>query len=34
MAELTERMSMGWVPDYPDFRDYDINKDDIPPSKL
>jgi C1A family cysteine protease len=22
---------MGWVPDYPDFRDYDINKDEIPP---
>jgi C1A family cysteine protease len=33
MAELTERMAMGWVPDYPDFRDYDINKDDIPPTQ-
>jgi C1A family cysteine protease len=34
MAEYKERMGMGWVPDYPDFRDYDINKDDIPPTQV
>src|SRR4030067_2007504 len=34
MAEMNERMGMGWVPDYPDFRDFDINKDDIPPQQV
>ena len=34
MAEISERVGMGWVPDYPDFRDYDINKDDIPPQQV
>ena len=34
MEEITERIGMGWVPDYPDFRDYDINKDDIPPQQV
>jgi len=34
MAEMIERMGMGWVPDYPDFRDFDINKDDIPPQQV
>lgn len=29
--EQNTRLGMGWVPDYPDFRDYDINKDEIPP---
>jgi C1A family cysteine protease len=32
-AEFDLRPGMGWVPDYPDFRDYDINKDEIPPSQ-
>ena len=33
--ETTTRPGMGWVPDYPDFRDYDINKDEIPaPQKI
>jgi C1A family cysteine protease len=31
MFDTTSRPGMGWVPDYPDFRDYDINKDEIPP---
>ncbi len=33
MSDATTRPGMGWVPDYPDFRDYDINKDEIPPSQ-
>jgi len=32
-TESSPRPGMGWVPDYPDFRDYDINKDEIPPSQ-
>jgi C1A family cysteine protease len=31
MIETGSRPGMGWVPDYPDFRDYDINMDEIPP---
>ena len=33
MIDTTSRQGMGWVPDYPDFRDYDINKDGIPPQR-
>ena len=33
MSDANTRPGMGWVPDYPDFRDYDINKDEIPPSQ-
>jgi len=31
--EPSSRPGMGWVPDYPDFRDYDINKNEIPPQQ-
>ncbi len=33
MIDATPRPGMGWVPDYPDFRDYDINKAEIPPAQ-
>jgi len=33
MTETDTKPGMGWVPDYPDFRDYDINKDEIYPSQ-
>jgi len=33
MAETVAKPGMGWVPDYPDFRDYDINKDEIYPQQ-
>jgi len=33
MIETDIKPGMGWVPDYPDFRDYDINKDEIYPSQ-
>jgi C1A family cysteine protease len=29
MAETFERMAMGWLPDYPDFRDYTIEHDRV-----
>jgi C1A family cysteine protease len=31
MSETPFKPGMGWLPDYPDFRDYDINKDEIYP---
>ena len=24
-------LGMGWLPDYPDFRDYKVDKDDVTP---
>jgi len=33
MTETVAKPGMGWVPDYPDFRDYDINKDEIYPQQ-
>lgn len=27
--EMTQRLSMGWLPDHPDFRDYDISHEDV-----
>ena len=33
MSETVQKPGMGWVPDYTDFRDYDINKNDIPPKQ-
>ena len=33
MDVTSTKPGMGWVPDYPDFRDYDINKDEIYPSQ-
>ncbi len=33
MLDDVSRPGMGWVPDYPDFRDYDINNDEIPPKQ-
>jgi C1A family cysteine protease len=29
MAETFERMAMGWLPDYPDFRDYTVEHDRV-----
>ena len=31
MAEMFDRMAMGWLPDYPDFRDYTIEHDRVDP---
>ena len=31
MNELSERFSMGWLPDYPDFRDYTGEHEEIKP---
>ena len=30
MDELMDRVGMGWLPDYPDFRDYMIEQDTVP----
>src|SRR5687768_3136101 len=30
MAEIFEIPAMGWLPDYPDFRDFSIEYDDVP----
>jgi len=27
----TRKFGMGWLPDYPDFRDYTVEKDELPP---
>lgn len=29
MSEVKEKVSMGWLPDYPDFRDYTVEQDEI-----
>jgi len=29
MSETIEKLGMGWLPDYPDFRDHTIDKDEI-----
>jgi len=31
MTEMIERLGMGWLPDYPDFRDYSVEHDVVPP---
>ncbi len=31
MAETIEKLGMGWLPDYPDFRDYSIDYDEVAP---
>lgn len=31
MNEPMEKYGMGWIPDYPDFRDYTVDYDKIPP---
>jgi len=33
MDETSSKPGMGWVPDFPDFRDYDVNKDEIYPQQ-
>lgn len=30
MADINERRGMGWLPDYPDFRDHTIELDELP----
>ncbi len=30
MAEIIEKLGMGWLPDYPDFRDHTVEQEDIP----
>lgn len=30
MGEATEKLGMGWLPDYPDFRDYTVEQDEVP----
>ncbi len=29
MREVIERLGMGWIPDYPDFRDYTGEHEDV-----
>ena len=29
MAEIAKKLGMGWLPDYPDFRDYTAERDKI-----
>jgi len=29
MSDVKEKLSMGWLPDYPDFRDYTVEQDEI-----
>jgi len=29
VAETIEKMGMGWLPDYPDFRDYTIEQGEV-----
>ncbi len=31
MTEMNERRGMGWLPDYPDFRDHTVELDELPP---
>jgi len=31
MAETAEKLGMGWLPDYPDFRDYTVEQDEVAP---
>lgn len=31
MAEMNEQRGMGWLPDYPDFRDHTVELDELPP---
>jgi len=31
MSEINEKLGMGWLPDYPDFRDYTIERDKVTP---
>ena len=33
MSEMLERFGLGWLPDYPDFRDHSVDHDEVP-SKL
>lgn len=30
MAEIKEKLGMGWLPDYPSFRDYTVEQDEVP----
>lgn len=30
MAELTQKLGMGWLPDYPDVRDFTLEQDTVP----
>ena len=29
MAEIAKKLGMGWLPDYPDFRDYTAERDKV-----
>lgn len=31
MVEIVEKLGMGWLPDYPDFRDYTVEIDEVAP---
>lgn len=31
MTEMNEQRGMGWLPDYPDFRDHTVELDELPP---
>jgi C1A family cysteine protease len=34
MSEMLEKYGMGWLPDYPDFRDFTISHDEVSPRLL
>jgi C1A family cysteine protease len=29
LSEVVEKLGMGWLPDYPDFRDYSVERDEV-----
>ena len=31
MSEVSEKLGMGWLPDYPDFRDHTVEHNEVPP---
>jgi len=31
MSDTSEKIEMGWLPDYPDFRDFTVDHDEILP---
>jgi len=31
LSEMVEKLGMGWLPDYPDFRDYTVEQDKVAP---
>jgi len=34
MSDIKDKLSMGWLPDYPDFRDYTAERDEVTPKLM